>query len=138
MSCRFTFCTPIIAASVSLLTAQLALGQYTPYFVDTFDVSEDTLNISFESESRQGGDAAPILYVTNSPEPNNHYFHQLFSASSLPTQPLQLTEDGSLDPDGPPSAIKRTAMVSPDFNFNDTLPNGDIVGKRITFDLDVA
>ncbi len=117
-------------------SVHLASAQYTPYFFDGFDVSAATSNINFEVASRQGGSPAPLTYVTTTVDPTDDFRHQMFDAAA-PVRVLQLADDGTNIPGvGPIFSFK--TMVSPEFNFNGTLPNGDIVGKRITFDLDVA
>lgn len=121
---------------VGMFSQQAASGQYTPYFIDGYDVSSATSNINFEIASRQSGLPAPVSYVTSTVDPGDDFRHQLFD-STAPARVLQLAEDGTnLPGEGPVFSFK--SMVSPDFNFNGTLPNGDVIGKRITFELDVA
>ena len=124
----------VICAALQISSADA----YTPYFFDGFDVTAATDDINFEINTlRQGGAPAPISYLTNidpTAEPPQTYKHQMFDASA-PLRVLQVAEDNSNAAGGEgPSPT----MISPDFNFNGTLPNGDIIGKRITFEMDVA
>ncbi|MAT69423.1 MAG: hypothetical protein CMJ58_07840 [Planctomycetaceae bacterium] len=113
-------------------------AQYTPFFFDGFDVSANSSDINFEiSATRQGGAPAPVSYVTSTADASDDFRHQLFGPGGA-SQPLQLAEDGGNLPGGAPPIFSFKSMVSPDFNFNGTLPNGEVVGKRITFELDVA
>lgn len=129
----------IVAVLCVAALPHMANAQYTPYFFDGYDVSTATEDINFEiATTRQGGAPAPISYVTNvdpAADPPQTYKHQMFDADA-PLRVLQLAEDATnvvVPGEGP-----APTMVSPDFNFDGTLPNGDIIGKRITFDLDVA
>lgn len=132
---------------------------YSPYWFDGFDVSTASNDINLEIDPnsglnppRQGGIDAPISWVSNVNsyppvlDPNGNpvdesYKQQLFGPDpdpNLPSiQPLQLAEDGIHPNLGPPDGIIPT-IASPNFDFSGTLPNGDIIGKRITFSLDVA
>ncbi|WP_425400327.1 hypothetical protein [Aeoliella sp.] len=123
-------------ALVAIVTAvQDANAQYTPVFFDEFAVSADSSDVNFEYDTRQTGDLAPIPYV-GVPEVPAEFQQQLFSTETAANQPLQLAEVGNNPPGAGPIWSYRT-MVSPDFNFNGT-NNGEVVGKRITFDLDVG
>ena len=137
MSCsRYPLIGLLTILCLSLLAQQHVHAQYTPYFVDGFDVSAATSNINFEIASRQSGPAAPLSYVTTTADPSDDLRHQMFDPNA-PARVLQLAEDGTNAPGVDPiNSFK--SMVSPDLNFNGTLPNGDVIGKRITFDMDVA
>ena len=152
----------LVAALISVLTThvlQNAEAQeltYSPYWFDGFNVSANSSDVNFEIDPnsglnppRQGGVDAPVTWLTNVNsypplDPNNpvnrDYKHQLFGPNpdpNLPSiQPLQLAEDAT-HPNNPGVGIIPT-MVSPNHNFNGVLPNGDIIGKRITLSIDVA
>ncbi|MAT69424.1 MAG: hypothetical protein CMJ58_07845 [Planctomycetaceae bacterium] len=132
------FVSGSIALALVALGTSSSKAQYTPYFFDGFDVTADSSNINFEAGvPRQGGAPAPIVYETSTADPTNDYRHQVFGPGGA-NQPLQLAEDGFNVPGGAAPIFSFKSMVSPDFNFNGTLPNGDVIGKRITFTLDVA
>lgn len=142
-----------VSAPLQAVHAQLT---YSPYWFDGFNVSTNTTDINLEIDPnsglappRQGGIDAPVTWVSNVNayplDPNDttdrSYKAQLFGPNpdpNLPSiQPLQLAEDNTNANIGPPDGIIPT-IVSPDFDFSGTLPNGDIIGKRITVDIDVA
>ena len=104
-------------------------------FSDSYSVSTDTFNTNLETATRQSGSLAPIDYVANTVDVTNDFRHQLFSAGTSPAQPLQLAGDAGLP--APPPIFAFPIMVSPNHNFVGSAA-GDIVGKRITLDLDVA
>lgn len=120
---------------VALALLSISVSQAATVWSDGFAVSADTSNMNLETAARQSGPLAPIDYVANTPDVTNDYHHQMFAVGTNPTQPLQLAGDGGL-PTGPPIFALPT-MVSPNHNFVGFAPGG-IVGKRITFDLDVA
>jgi hypothetical protein len=124
-----------VVAALAALPQPRIFAQYTPVFFDGYAVSADTLNLNFETATRQSGVLAPIDYVAITPDVANDYHHQLFTAETSPNQPLQLAEDG-LNATAPP-VFSFATMVSPDFDFSGSRAEG-IVGKRITFDLDVG
>lgn len=125
-----------IAISLHLCVFQVpALA--TVVFSDGFSVSADSFNVNFETASRQSGALAPLNYLASTVDSTNDYHHQLFSAGTIPSQPLQLAGDGFL-PLAPPPVFVNPAMVSPNYNFVGNVPGSGIVGKRITFDVDIA
>ena len=149
-----SFLTAVSASTQNLRAQELT---YSPYWFDGFNVSTASSDINFEIDPntgptppRQGGVDAPITWVTNvnsypPVDPNNpvnqDYKHQLFGPNPDPnlpsTQPLQLAEDATHPNLGAPDGIIPT-IASPNFDFSGTLPNGDIIGKRITFSVDAA
>jgi hypothetical protein len=122
-------------AALSLLVSQRAGAQYTPIFYDGYEVSADTMNLNFETGARQSGVLAPIEYVAITPDVTNGFQHQMFSAATSAPQPLQLAESGTNT--APPPVFGFKTMVSPDYNFKGTTGSG-IVGKRISFDMDIG
>lgn len=102
---------------------------------DSFSVSMNTFNMNLETAARQSGPLAPIDYVAITPDVTNDFHHQMFDAATAPAQPLQLAGDPTIP--APPNLFAYPTLVSPDHNFVGT-ESGRIVGKRITFDLDVA
>lgn len=126
-----------MATLLHAATASYSQAQYTPVFFDGFEASADTFNLNFEYTTRQAGALAPVEYVAITPDVTDGFQHQLFSVETAPGQPLQIAENGSNPPNGTPPIFSYKTMVSPNFNFNGTV-NGEVVGKRITFDLDVG
>lgn len=124
-----------LTAIYAILSSCPAAAQFTAVFTDTFDVTTDTSNINLETATRQSGSLSPIDYLANTPDPTDGFQHQLFSAATAASQPLQLAAVGTLTAPAPVFAFP--AMVSPDFNFTGSAVDG-ILGKRITFDLDVG
>jgi hypothetical protein len=127
-------CAAVLLAAAPCHFAQ---AQYTPVFYDGYSVSASSFNLNFEGTTRQSGALAPKAYVTNTTDSTNDYHHQVYSAVDSPGQPLLIASD--TDPQfltGPPVFAFAT-MVSPDHNFKGVGPSG-VVGKRITFDLDVG
>lgn len=130
-----TFVRFPIALLATVTAMHYAYAQYTPVFFDDFTVSADSSDVNFEYDTRQAGDLAPIQYV-GMPEVPSDFQQQLFGADTAANQPLQLAEVGNNPPGAAPIFSYKT-MISPDFNFNGT-NNGEVVGKRVTFDLDVG
>lgn len=104
-------------------------------FSDSYSVSTDSFNVNLETAARQSGSLAPIDYVADTADVTNDFRHQLFSAGTNPSQPLQLAGDAGLPAPAPIFAFP--IMVSPNHNFVGS-DSGNIIGKRITLDLDVA
>ncbi len=111
-----TLCFSVIIAS-----SAGALGAFTPYWFDGFDVSMNTTDINFEIGSpRQGGAAVPTSYAANSSD----YHVQMFGGGG----PLQLATDIN-------APFPAHTMVSPDLNFVG-LAGGDVIGKKIDVTMD--
>jgi hypothetical protein len=120
-----------VAAAVGLMPV---LSQaVTPVFFDGFEVTANTSDMNADlGAPRQGGPLAPVPYVVNS-FPAVSYHHQMFDVGSSPTTPLQLAGDSNVL--GFPTATP--VLVSPNYNFTG-MSGAQILGKRITFDLDVG
>jgi PEP-CTERM motif len=122
-----------LAATLSLLPSQSSEA-YTPVFYDGYGVSADAHNINLDvGAPRQGGPLIPVPYVTNTPNAANDYHHQVFSAGTSPSQPLQLAGDAFVLGFGTDTPV----LVSPNYDFKGAV-GGGILGKRITFNLDVG
>ena len=122
-----------LAATLSLFSCQAAWAVNTPVFYDGFAVSTNTSDMDFEiGAPRQGGPLVPVPYVVNT-FPAVSYHHQMFDAGSSPSQPLQLAGDANVLGFPTPTPV----LVSPNYNFKGSVAGG-ILGKSITFDLDVA
>ena len=136
---RILFTIPTIILLVVFIVQGPAPGQ-VPVFVDDFTVSADSNVLNLEFDSRQTGGLAPIAWVANTLNFPDDPLHQVFSASTAAEQPLQLKEDNTNKPEDEGCEQREDCehghptMVSPDHNFK----GAGIVGKRITFDLDVA
>ncbi len=105
----------------------------TPVFFDGFEVTANTSDMNADlGAPRQGGPLVPVPYVVNS-FPAVSYHHQMFDVGSSPSTPLQLAGDSNVL--GFPTATP--VLVSPNYNFKG-LSGAQILGKRITFDLDVG
>ncbi len=139
-----------LAGLLVALSSPRLYGQYAPVYFDGFEVTASAPAINTDlGNPRQGGPLLPISNLTNTNDPTNDYHHQVFSAAASPQQPLQLASDASNDPSDPNFALRTFSngnvpiyvyptMFSPNFNFDGTRPNGAIIGKRITFDLNVG
>ena len=136
---RLFSATLVAAAAIASLPVDSS-AQFTPVYFDGFDVSVNTNDINFETASREAGyivnTFGTVPYVTSTADSTDDYRHQMFGPEGF--QVLQLAEDGTNVPNGTPPVFSYKAMVSPDFNFTGTTPNGDVIGKRITVQLDVA
>lgn len=107
--------------SVMIATSAGALGAFTPYWFDGFDVSTNTTDINFEVGSpRQGGAAVPTSYAANSSD----YHVQMFGGGG----PLQLASDVN-------APFPTHTMVSPDLNFVGSI-GGEVIGKKIDVTMD--
>lgn len=96
-------------------------------FVDTYDVTDPEgayFNINQDLGGRQSGPLATVSYVANTADNSNDYHHQVFS----PAGPLQLAADAAV-----PNGI---ILASPNADFSGLL-NGEVIGKRMSVDLDV-
>lgn len=131
---KTTFALLALVATIVLVSRTQA--QYTPVFYDGFAVSQDTFNMNLEFDTRQSGVLAPAQYVSSTQDVNDGFQHQLFSEATAPGQPLQLAENG-FNPPGVGPIFSYKTMVSPTLNFDGTV-GGEIVGKRVSFTLDVG
>lgn len=118
-------------ASLAALGTALFLGAdsnaNTIAFLDTYDVPGATttyFNINQDTAGRQSGPLAPVSYVSNTVDNANDYHHQVFA----PAGPLQLAADAAV-PNG-------VILASPNADFSGLL-GSDVIGKRISVDLDV-
>jgi hypothetical protein len=126
-----------VAAALCGLAVTTAVAQYTPYWSDSFDTSLTSLDLNFENSLRQTGVAAPISYVANPRPPVTQPtdYHQQIAGPGVGTA-MMLAGDGSAGLPWPDPTVG-IAMASPVFNFSGTAGSG-IIGRRITFDLDVG
>lgn len=132
--------TPWICLACALALANAPASNaatLTPAWFDGYDVSQaggttagfSSFNINEEiGPPRQGGPLVPTAYVTNTADPSNDFRHQLFPPSNG-SQPLQLAGDAFLA--GAPT------LASPNQDFSGPF-GGDVLGKRVSFSLDVA
>lgn len=135
---RISFRIALLSAVASSLCAGDRLhAQYTPVFYDGFASSVDSFNINSDVAARQSGVLAPVSYVANTVDSTNDYHHQVFSATTSPPQALQLAGDAAADFLTGAPVFAYNMMASPNYNFKGTAAGG-IVGKRITFDLNVG
>ena len=125
------------AALLGLLAVSTANAQYTSYWYDGFNTSATSLDINFENALRQGGAPAPISYVANPRPPTLQPadYHQQIAGPG-PGTVLMLAGDGNAGLPFPDPSVG-IAMASPVFNFSG-LNGSDVIGRRITFSLDVA
>lgn len=112
-----------VTTALILFSAAVAQAQYTAVWTDNFNVSMTTNKTSFEfnNGTRQTGVIAPAGY-TQSPG-GGDYHHQVVSPSGV----LLLTGD----------TVNQYTSVQPQFNFSGSILGSQIVGKKISFSLDL-
>ena len=123
--CKRLSCLLVMAIAISSLLSGSAAATVThsPYWFDGFDSTVgNTFNTNNEIATRQGGPLAGIAYVSNSPDVNNSYHHQMFSSPG----PLQLA--GDINTNGP-------VLISPNQNFVGT-SGSEIIGKKVHVSMD--
>ena len=116
--------TAALAALVAaILPASVAQAQYTAVWTDNFNVSMTTNKTSFEYNNgiRQTGAIAPAGY-TQSPAGGN-YHHQV----TFPSGTLLLEGD----------TVNQYTSIQPQYSFEGSIFGSQIVGKKISFSLDL-
>ncbi len=118
---------------------------YTAYWTDTYNTSVASSDINFEYNTvptppalpRQTG--IPVPYVSNPrpPESESSDYHQQIAGPPEGGTTLLLAGDGAAGLPFPDPTVGLT-LASPTQNFDGSTPGGDVIGKRITFSLDVA
>lgn len=110
-----------VAAALAILPAHVAQAQYTAVWTDNFNTSISTNKSSFEYNNgiRQTGTIAPAGY-TQSPGGGSPY-HVLTGANIL------ITGDATV----------QYTSIQPQYSFEGSIFGSQIVGKKISFSLDL-
>ena len=113
----------LAALTAVMLPASIAQAQYTAVWTDNFNVSMTTNKTSFEfnNGTRQTGVIAPAGYTQSPAGGNDH--HQVLNPSGV----LLLTGD----------TVNQYTAIQPQYNFSGSILGSQIVGKKISFSLDL-
>ena len=109
-----------LAVMAGSMAASVAQAQYTAVWYDSFNTTAGSQDVNFEyNTARQSGALGFINYSQN--PVGADYHHQVTTAS------LQLAGDPSF----------QYPMVSPNANFKGPIFGSQVVGKKISFSLDL-